>query len=260
MANLAVDPEEIVANPRPDKDETTADPKATKRRPGRLGRAMTDLEFQGLVFDWATDARNYVEEFLAQERYHATEYYKGHLPDVDEDAAQEDRSRAVMTEVRDTVLGIMPELLRIFFSADGVVEFQPVACSDPQEFAQREQQAQQATSYFRDVVLKTDNPDSFMSFHDAFQDALVRKTGFLRYQWEKNRKPIYSSHTGLSQEQAMALAADEGVEVLGQREYDDPNAPPPPPMPQNGATLFAAPPPAPSCTISRSSASTKRDA
>src|SRR5580704_1041357 len=137
MANISVDPEEIVANPRPDKvaqaDDNTTDPKATKRRPGRLGRAMTDLEFQGLVFDWATDARNYVEEFLAQERYHATEYYKGHLPDVDEDAAQEDRSRAVMTEVRDTVLGIMPELLRIFFSADGVVEFQPVACADPAE-------------------------------------------------------------------------------------------------------------------------------
>ena len=68
------------------------------------------------------------------------------------------------------------------------------------------------------MVLKTDNPDSFMSFYDAFQDALVRKTGFLRYQWEKSRKPVYSNHTGLTQEQAMALAADEGVEVIGQRE------------------------------------------
>lgn len=239
MANLAVDPEEIVANKRPDKDRSD---KIGDRKAARLGRPMSDLEFQGLVFDWATDARNYVEEFLAKERHNATEYYKGHLPDVDLDDAQEDRSRAVLTEVRDTVLGIMPDLLRIFFSADGVVEFQPVASDDPQIFAQNSIQAKQATAYIRDVVLKTDNPDFFLTSHDVFQDALVRKTGFYRWQWEKTKKPSYSMHTGLSEGQATALAADPEVEIVGKREYPDPNAPPPPP-PMPGAP--PAPPPAP---------------
>jgi hypothetical protein len=191
--------------------------------PGRLGRPMTDQEFQGLVFDWATDARNYVNEFLATERYDSTEYYKGRLPDVDVDAAQEDRSRAVLTEVRDTVLGIMPELLRIFFSGDGVVEFQPVASADPDEFKRRDEQAQQATAYFRDVVMKIDNPDSFLTFHDAFQDALVRKTGFVRWQWEKSRKPVYSTHTGLTRDQAVALASDPGVEIVAKHAYPAPS-------------------------------------
>jgi hypothetical protein len=190
--------------------------------PGRLGRPMTDLEFQGLVFDWATDARNYVNEFLASDRFDSTEYYRGKLPDVDLDTAQEDRSRAVLTEVRDTVLGMMPELMRIFFSGDGTVEFQPVATADPIEFQRRDEQAQQATRYFNDIVLKIDNPDSFLTFHDVFQDALVRKTGFVRWQWERSRKPVYSTHTGLTEQQAMALAADPGVTVIGQQTYPVP--------------------------------------
>jgi hypothetical protein len=191
------------------------------------GRAMTDSEFQGLVFSWATDARNYSDEFLATERYNSTLYYRGHLPDVDLDAAQEDRSSAVMTEVRDTILGIMPDLLRIFFSADGVVKFNPVPTPDPELYVRRCKEADQATAYVQNVVLKVDNPDSFRTFYDAFQDAAVRKTGLIKWWWEKTRKPTYSAHTGLSEEQALALAADPEVEVIGKRAYLDPTFIPP---------------------------------
>jgi len=206
--------------------------------PGRLGRPMSDLEFQGLVFDWATDARNYTTEFLASERYDATKYYKGELPDVDVATAQEDRSRVVLTEVRDTVLGMMPELLRMFFSGDGVVEFQPVPSADPEEFKRRDEQAQQATQYFRDVVMKLDNPDSFLTFHDCFQDALVRKTGFVRWQWERTRKPIYSTHTGLTLKQALDLVSDPEVHVVDKQTYTVPLPTPPAAFPA------ALPPPA----------------
>jgi hypothetical protein len=215
------------------------------RRAARLGRKMTDDEFQGLVRDWAMDARNYVDEFVAQERVESSEYYNGRLPDVDLDAAQEDRSRAVLTEVRDTVLGIMPDLLRIFFSSDGSVEFLPVPTTDPKQFALNSAYAAQATCYFRDVVLKIDNPDFFSTCHDVFQDALVRKTGFIRWQWEKTKKPIFSSHTGLTEEQAKALAADDEVEVLKARVYPEEISAPPPPGPGYGAAPPPPPPPPP---------------
>src|SRR5215471_6915599 len=197
----------------------TKAPKATVVPAARLGRAMTDQEFQSLVFEWSSDARYYVDEFISHERHDATEYYKGRLPDVDKDVADEDRSMAVLTEVRDTVLGMMPDLLRIFFSADGVVKYNPVPCDDPAMYERRCQEAEQATAYVQNVVLNVDNPDSFISFHDAFQDALVRKTGFIKWYWEKSKRPIYSTHTGLTEEMALALAADDEIEILAKREY-----------------------------------------
>jgi hypothetical protein len=203
------------------------------------------LEFQGLIFDWATDARNFVNEFMASERYDSTQYYKGKLPDVDIDTAQEDRSRAVLTEVGDTVLGMMP-LMRIFFSGDGVVEFKPVGSADPEEFKRREEQAAQATQYFREVVLMADNPDSFLSFHDVFQDALVRKTGFMRWQWERTRKPIYSTHTGLTEREALQLIADPDVTIVAKQTYTAQlPAPLIPPAPMAGAGAGPMPPPQP---------------
>jgi hypothetical protein len=241
LADLGVKPEELFEKPdaakRLDKDDRKA-----RRKAGRLGRAMTDDEFQGLVFDWANDARQYVDEFLSQDRYEATEYYKGKLPDVDMDTAQEDRSRVVLSEVRDTVLGIMPDLLRIFFSADGCVEFRPVPTTDPDKFAQNKAYACQATAYFRDVVLRIDNPDFFTTCHDVFQDALVRKTGFIRWQWEKTEKAVFSMHTGLSEDQAHALAADDEVDVVSVRTYTE-QMPPLGPQPAYGMTALPPPPP-----------------
>jgi hypothetical protein len=237
MAELGVAPEELF--------EKTEDKKSDDKKPrkaGRLGRAMTDEEFQGLVFDWASDARFYIDEFLMLSRQEATQYYKGHLPDVDLGSAQEDRSQAVLSEVRDTVLGIMPDLLRIFFSSDGAVEFRPVPSIDPEKFAQNKAYAAQATCYFRDVVLRIDNPEFFSTCHDVFQDALVRKTGFLRWQWEKTKKAVFSTHTGLSEEQAHALAADDEVEVVSVRTYEL-DMPPLPPQPAYGMTAPPPPPP-----------------
>ena len=244
---LGVDPKELVQTTDDDKTDPERRGRgdlANTRRAARMGRAMTDREFQGLVFDWATDARNYVNEFLMMDRQDATQYYKGRLPDIDIDDSQEDRSKAVLTEVRDTVLGIMPDLLRIFFSADGAVEYRPVASIDPQKFAKNKAYAAQATCYFRDVVLRIDNPDFFTTCHDVFQDALVRKTGFIRWTWKETKKPVFSMHTGLSEEQAHELAADDEVEVVKVKVYQL-QVPPLPPQPAYGMAPPSPPPPPP---------------
>lgn len=186
------------------------------------GEPMSDDDFQHIMYTWATDARNYVDEFIALDRAQNTDYYKGRLPDVDEEGAQEDRSKVVMTEVRDTVLGIMPDLLRIFFSTEGVCKYDPVPHMDPQMFMLRQMQARQATDYVQNVVLRQDNPDSFRTFYDAFQDAFVRKTGIIKWYWERSKKPQYSTHTGLTEQEAHALVADDNVSVLGKSISDDP--------------------------------------
>jgi hypothetical protein len=191
----------------------------------RPGEKMSEEDFQHIIFVWATDARNYTDEFVALERAESTNYYKGRLPDIDEEGAKEDRSRAVITEVRDTVLGVMPDLLRIFFQSEGVVKYLPTACDDPNMFRLREEQARQATEYVHNVVMRTDNPDSFQTFYDCFQDALVRKTGLIKWWWDRNRRPKYSTHTGLNLMETTVLIQGDDVEVVGKKKYPDPLAP-----------------------------------
>jgi len=176
---------------------------------------MSKKDFQSLVFNRATSARNYVEGNLRAERAQATDYYKGRLPDVDGEEVKEDRSRAVLSEVRDTVLGMIPDLMRVFFSSsEGVVEYKPVVVEDPEQFKRNQQEARQATEFVRNTVLGTDNPDFFVTMYDAFKDALVRKTGFVKWYWEESKKPEYSYYTDLTEEVAMALAADDEVEIV----------------------------------------------
>lgn len=176
--------------------------------------SMTEKEFQELVFTQAKDARLFVDSAVSLDRSKATDYYKGRLPDIDKDDANEDRSTVVLTEVRDVVLGMLPDLMRVFFSADGVCAYRPVATEDPEQFKKNEDEAANATGYVQNVVLGSDNPDFFITAHDAFKDALVRKTGFLKWWWETSKKPAYSHYTGLTEEQVLVLASDEEVTIV----------------------------------------------
>lgn len=180
---------------------------------------MSADDFQQLVTSGCTDAVSYIQESIAFTREQATEYYHGKLPDVDKETAEEDRSTAVLTEVRDVTLGMMPDLLRIFFGAGALFKYLPTPSADPEQSKMRVLQAKQATAYVNDVVIRQDNTDSFITFHDAFQDALVRKTGFIKYWWEKSRKPVYWTYTGLSIEQVEMLAGDDEVTIEGKRAY-----------------------------------------
>lgn len=185
---------------------------------------MDASTFQKLITDEAQDAALYVEEAMSTDRANATDYYRGRMPDVDKDTNEEDRSMVVLTEVRDTVLGMMPDFLKIFLGATGVCKYEPVPTEDIELYAQRKDQAKQATDYVQRVVLVQDNPESFIAFHDAFQDALVRKTGFIRYWWHKSKRPEYNHYVGLDEDIVMALAASDDVEITGKRSYIDKDA------------------------------------
>ena len=82
---------------------------------------MSDEDFQGAVAAAIVDARNYIDDNIAPYREEAMKYYRGE-PFGNE---EEGRSQVVMTEVRDTVLAMMPSLLRVFTSSEKPVEFAP---------------------------------------------------------------------------------------------------------------------------------------
>lgn len=205
---------------KPDADEETG---AKKKKKG-----LSASEFQALVTTRALEAENHVATTVAPDRLKATEYYNGKLPDVDAGGIPDDRSSAVLTEVRDTVLAIQPDLLRIFFGSDGVCAYQPVATEDSTLYDNRAKIARQATDYVQHVVLKQDNPDFFQTMHSTFQDGLIRKVGFVKAWWEKSKKPKFTTHTGLDEHMVTALVADDDVEVVSKRSYvqdDSPTGP-----------------------------------
>lgn len=177
---------------------------------------MSEADFASLVKHQIEDAISFVETDVKDDREKATKYYRGTLPDVDKDTAEEDRSQVVLSEVSDTVLGIMPDLLRIFFSAESVVRYKPVGPGS-------EDFAKQATEYVNSIVLNQDNR-GYSIIQDAFQDALVRKTGFVKYWWAETKEPIFRTHTGLDEMQLTALAGSDDVEILAQRTYIDEDA------------------------------------
>jgi hypothetical protein len=78
--------------------------------------------------------------------------------------AQDGRSRAVSTDVADTIEGLMPSLMDIFAGSDEVVRFEPVGPED-------EAAAQQETDYVNHVFMQQ-NP-GFTILYSFIKDALL---------------------------------------------------------------------------------------
>lgn len=134
---------------------------------------------------------------LADERATAMAYYLG---DMSQDMpAQAGRSKAVSTDVADTIEGLMPALMDIFAGSDEVVRFEPVGPED-------EQAAQQETDYVNHVFMQ--NNPGFMVLYGFFKDALLSKTGLVKVWWEEREEEQRETYYDLTEEQFMMLVQD----------------------------------------------------
>ncbi|CAB5170722.1 hypothetical protein UFOVP155_42 [uncultured Caudovirales phage] len=166
-----------------------------------LGTEMSDAEFSASVKSSVDDAVDYIDGFIAPARALATQYYRGDLFGNEE----EGRSQIVMTEVRDTVQAIIPSLLRIFTASEDIVEFAP-------RNAQSVDLAAQQTDYIN-YIFYNDNP-GFAILHGAFKDALVRKTGIIKWRWSEDTEISEAEYTDLSHAQVSLLTQDPDVEIV----------------------------------------------
>lgn len=169
---------------------------------------MSDEDVEAAVRAAISDATSYIDSEIAPQREAAARAYNGE-PYGDE---EEGRSQVITLDVRDTVNALMPDLLRIFFGPEHVCEFVPTG---PDDVAM----AEQATDYV-DYIFKHDN-DGYMVLHNAFKDALVRKTGIVKFWWDESREVSTEQMTGLDQEALMLLMVDTDgdpdtrVEIVG---------------------------------------------
>jgi hypothetical protein len=137
---------------------------------------------------------------LAEERADAMDYYLG---DMSKDMpAQDGRSRAVSTDVADTIEGLMPSLMDIFAGSDEVVRFEPVGPED-------EEAAQQETDYVNHVFMQQ-NP-GFMALYSFIKDALLSKIGIVKVWWEETEQEERETYYDLTDDQfaLLSMAVEE---------------------------------------------------
>jgi hypothetical protein len=145
---------------------------------------------------------------LSEERSLAMDYYMG---DMSKDmAAQPDRSRAVSTDVLDTIEGLMPQLMEIFASGDEVVIFNPVGPED-------EEAAAQETDYVNHEFMER-NP-GFIVLYSMIKDALLQKVGIVKSWWEETETEDEEFYRGLTDDQFAMLMKDPEIEVKEQKDY-----------------------------------------
>lgn len=134
-------------------------------------KKMTAAELRDTLAPIINSAIQYVDSELSPKRAKATQYYNGELFGDEEDG----RSKVVLTEFRDSVLGVMPDMLTTIFGPEHVVEYAP-------RNAQQVDSAEQATEFIR-FVFEDDNP-GFLTTYSVLKDGFVRQLGTYKWGWD----------------------------------------------------------------------------
>ena len=163
---------------------------------------MSEEDVQSYIGHLLDDAISYSDDELGQDRITSTKYYNGTYPEQDD----EGRSGVVSYDVRDTVNSIIPSMMRIFFGTKNILSFAPNGPEDVQ-------MAEQCSDYINNLLMEQQS-DFFSTMMSVFKDALVRRTGVMKYWWEEAEKVSTSKFSGLDEQQAQILAGGEDVESV----------------------------------------------
>jgi hypothetical protein len=178
---------------------------------------MEEQELEGIIASLIEEAQDHIDLTEAPDRVKASDYYQGKPFGNEEDG----RSQVVSYDVRDTISLMMPQIMRTFFGSEKVVEFVPREASDVPN-------SEQASDYVNQVVLGQDNP-AFSVFYNVFKDALIKRVGVVKVDWERKEEVEHEEFTMLDDMGLEALLADPDIEASSVESYPDPDFVPPPP-------------------------------
>jgi len=140
---------------------------------------------------------------LSDERASALNYYMGNMSK--DMPAPDGRSKAVSSDVADTIEGLMPPLMDIFASGDEVVQFAPVG---PEDVAAAEQE----TDYVNHVFMQQ-NP-GFLVLYSFIKDALLSKVGVVKVWWECREEVERETYLDQPDDAFALIVSQPGVEVV----------------------------------------------
>ena len=166
----------------------------------QLDEESSMIDLVGVIKSEMDDAKDFIHQ-VGEERAESTEYYLGNEPE----ATSTLQSEFISTDVRDTVLFMLPSIMRTFFGTKKVVEFVP---NGPEDIPLAEQQ----TDYINYIVQQKNQ--GFNVMYSAFKDALVRKTGFVKGFWDDSITASTHEYTGLDPQSYQALVLDPNVEIV----------------------------------------------
>lgn len=166
-------------------------------RPRTDGTADVDA----IVSRAITDALQYVDGELAPERAKATEYYQGKSFGNE----QGGRSKAILTEVRDGIIGVEPSIIRIVHGPERPVEYAPNSAADVAL-------AEQATDY-AGWVYNQDNRGLLVT-KSVLRDGLLKKLGVAKVGMDETPKATTTLYRGLTREELEQVLQDENAELL----------------------------------------------
>ena len=166
----------------------------------QLDEESSMIDLVGVIKSEMDDAKDFIHQ-VGEERSESTEYYLGSEPE----ATSTLQSEFISTDVRDTVLFMLPSIMRTFFGTKKVVEFVP---NGPEDIPLAEQQ----TDYINYIVQQKNQ--GFNVMYSAFKDALVRKTGFVKGFWDDSITASTHEYTGLDPQSYQALVIDPNVEIV----------------------------------------------
>lgn len=170
--------------------------------------------YHAMVRALIVDAVDFEESELRPEREENTRYYNGEEPSLSATAqdeynslngdpevvdSTESQSTIVSTDVRDTVLAIMPSLMRIFAGSEHAVTFEA-------NNAESAEMAAQATDYIR-YKLWQDN-DGFLTLHNVFKDTLTVKLGIITWYTYETHEVSEQVFKGITEDQ-LAMIVNE---------------------------------------------------
>lgn len=190
------------------------------------------MTYENIIKAMIEDAVDFNDSDLSPEREKALKYYHGLAPELsestlvdgetgqmivygsDEDEDDANRSQAISSDLRDTVLAIMPSLIRIFTSGEHVVYFTPNT-EDQVEIAK------QQTDYIEKIFW--DENDGFLLLHSVFKDALIQKIGVVKW-WTEDQHvvkqrtfeniSILALNNAIQQYNEMAQEASVSAEII----------------------------------------------
>lgn len=163
---------------------------------------MTESELMDTTYTLLNEAESYLEERVTEQRAKAMRYYHGENPDNLPEV--EGRSKIVVTEVRDTIEWILPDLLKIFTGGEKLISIEPNGEEDSFD-------AEQAEEWVNYVVNRQNN--GFMTAYVWMKDALLNKLGFIKQYWKTETFRERQDYDGLSEEEFEGLKGADGFEI-----------------------------------------------
>jgi len=116
------------------------------------------------------------------------------------------RSQFVSTDVADAVEAILPDIMDVFTSSEGLIEFQPVGPED-------EEAARQETGIVEHIFWQKNN--GFEILYTWFKEALIQQNSYVQRGWVEKRRIEIEEYEDLTPDELLTILSDKGdYEIL----------------------------------------------